>query len=107
MGLWDKLRKALGGSAPAKTQGDPNAVWLYLRCGRCGTAYRVRVDRRNDLSREDGPGEFLVRKQAMDNKCFQLMEVEAWFDANYQIVSSEVSVGELITEEEYKAAQPS
>lgn len=105
MGFFDSLRKMFGGSAPAQPQGDPNAIWLYVRCKRCGTPFRVRVDRRNDLSREEGPGTFLLRKQAMDNKCFQLIEAELWFDESYAVVSSEIKGGTLLTEEEYKAAQ--
>jgi len=110
MGFFDKLRKALTGTgtgtSAAQPQADPNAIWLYFRCKRCGTAFRVRVDRRNDLSREDdGPGVLFLRKQVMDNKCFQLMEAEIWFDANYAQVSSEVTGGTQITEEEYRATQ--
>jgi hypothetical protein len=113
MGFFDKLRKAITGTGSgagtrtgaAKPQADPNAIWLYFRCRRCGTAFRVRVDRRNDLSREDGPGVLFLRKQVMDNKCFQMIEAEVWFDAAYAQVSSEVRGGTLMSEEEYRAAQ--
>jgi hypothetical protein len=114
MGFLGKLRKALAGTGsahdrqqrPAQAPVDPNAIWLYFRCKRCGTAFRVRVDRRNDLSREEeGPGALFLRKQVMDNKCFQLMEAEVWFDATFALVASEVRGGTLISEEEYRAAQ--
>ena len=106
MGFLDKLRELLGGSGKAGTaaDGDPYGLWFYFRCNKCGSVVRIRADRRNDLNREDGPGTFLLSKEVMDNKCFQLMRAEIWFDSQYSIVSSDVTVGKLITREEYEAA---
>lgn len=105
MGWFDRLFKGSGKPRPAAQQGDPNAIWLYVRCGKCGTPVRVRIDRRNDLSREEGPGVFFVRKQIMDDKCFRMMEAELWFDSKYAVVSSEMHGGTILSEEEYKAAR--
>lgn len=108
MALFSKLKELFGGgkaSGSSRAAGDPNGIMLHFRCQRCSTVVRIRVDKRNDLNREDdGPGVFLLRKDVMDNKCFQLMNAEVWLDSNYQVVSSDVTGGELISEEEYIAA---
>jgi len=106
MGFLDKLRELLGGSGKggAAASGDPYGLWFHFRCNKCGSVVRIRADRRNDLNREDGPGALLLRKEVMDNKCFQLMHAEVWLDSEYNVVSSEVTGGKLISRDEYEAA---
>lgn len=110
MGFLDKLLKALSGGETGKSKssvssgGDPNGIMFYFRCAKCGTPVRVRVDRRNDLNSEDGPGAYVVRKDIMDSKCFQMMRAELWLDTTYMVVQSDVRGGSLITEGEFKAA---
>ncbi len=107
MGIFDKLGQLLGGffSSPGGTSSDPRGLLLYVRCAKCGSITRVRVDKRNDLNREPGPGTFLLRKEVMDDKCFQIMKATIWLDSSYRVVSSDVQGGELVSEEEYSAAQ--
>jgi len=107
MGLLDALRR-LFMSQPASpaASGDPNGLWFYFRCNKCGDVVRVRAHRYNDLNREEGgPAPLVLRKDVMDTKCFQLMRAEIWLDNNYGVVSSEVSGGKLISEEEYVQAK--
>ena len=109
MGLFEKLRKSLGGSerrsgGSSASSGDPNGIWFYFRCKKCGTPVRVRVDRRSDLNPEDGPATYVVRKDVMDSKCFQLIKAEIWLDTTYSVVQADVRGGTLISEEEYQAA---
>jgi len=106
MSFLSRLWRAIAGAPTSGTGGDPYGIWFHFRCNRCGSAVRIRADRRNDLNREEGPGTFLLRKDVMDNKCFQLMPTEIWLDESYRVVSAEVSGGKLITQEEYDAAQP-
>ena len=105
MGFLDKLREFFSGGGAAGN-GDPYGLWLYYRCQRCKATVKVRVDRRNDLNREDdGPGTFVLRKEVMDDSCFQLMRSEVWFDSSYNVVAADVTGGEMITEAEYEAEQ--
>jgi len=107
MGFLDKLRRLLGtASASSATLADPHGLWFHFRCTKCGSLVRIRADRRNDLNRSEGPGTFLLRKEVMDSKCFQLISAEIWLDASYNVVSAEVNGGELISKEEYEAVQP-
>jgi len=91
MGIFDKLGQLLGGffSSPGGTSSDPRGLMLYFRCA----------------NREAGPGTFLLRKEVMDDKCFQIMKATIWLDSSYRVVSSDVQGGELVSEEEYRAAQ--
>jgi hypothetical protein len=104
MGFFDWLKKAFV-SAPSESSGDPYGMWLYFRCDKCGAVVRIRADKRNDLNRDEGPGDFVLRKDVMDSKCFQLMTTEIWLDGNYNVTTAEVNGGQLITHEEYDAAQ--
>jgi phage terminase large subunit GpA-like protein len=107
MSFLDKLRQIFGGggSGSGASASDSTGLWFHFRCRRCGETVRIRVDRRNDLNREDdGPGALVLRKEVMDDSCFQLIHAEIWLDNSYNVVSSDVSGGELITEEAYQAA---
>lgn len=107
MGFWDRLKQFWGGRRTGRASGeeDTRGLWFYFRCRKCGSVVAVRVDRLNDLNREEGPGAFLLRKDVMDSKCFQLMTADIWLDENYNVVTSEVRGGELISREEYEAAR--
>ena len=107
MGILGKLRELFsgGGAGSGGQAPDPNGLWLHFKCDKCGAVVRIRADKRNDLNREGGPGTFLLRKEVMDSKCFQLIEATVWLDSNYSVVSSDVTGGELISAEEYAAAQ--
>ncbi len=112
MSLWDAIKKALtGGSGPGPATarpsqsqaGDPDGLMLYFACKNCGSAVAVRLNKRNDFSREDGgPGTLFVRKEVMDNKCFRLMRAEIWLDNAYNIVTADIEGGTLLTREEYE-----
>lgn len=91
MGFLDKLWGRDAGS---------KVLWLYVRCGKCGSRVRVRVNLLNDLSMDDD-GNYILRKDIMDNQCFQLMRAVVHFDPRRRVVSRELSGGEFISEEEW------
>ena len=78
----------------------PSALWLYVRCNKCRAKVRVRVSLANDVSLEDSGG-YVLRKDIMDNKCYQLMRAELHFDERRRETSRELSGGEFISEEEW------
>ena len=103
MGLLDNLR-SLFSSRPSVQTDD--AIHIYVECGRCKSRVHVRLDKRHDLSQEEGGGYF-VRKEIMDSKCFRMMTAEIAFDTGYRIQSQEVQGGRFISKHEFDAAAPS
>ena len=87
-------------SNPGKT--DQTALWIAVKCNRCGETTRARINLRNDLSIEyDGVSRlptYHCRKILMSETghCFQRMEVELAFGANRNVVSREVSGGQFV-----------
>ena len=91
-------------SRPAST----SAVWIYVACGRCGEAIRVRADRRYDLVSEmHDPGEagpaYTLHKDIVGVRCFQRIAVDVEFDHRLQVIERRISGGRWLTEEEYRA----
>jgi len=109
MSFFGKLGQLLGNffASPATSTSDPRGLMLYFRCAKCGTVVPVRADKRNDLNREPGPGTFLLRKEVMDDKCFQIMHATIWLDGSYNVVSSDIQGGELVSKDVYEATQVS
>ncbi len=100
MGILDCVKSLF--AAPAG--GDPNALWLYVRCARCGTPLAVRVDLRNEPSIDYENGGYVLHKEMMDNKCFMLMRAEVRFDNQRKVIERKVDKGEFITRAEFEAA---
>ena len=97
----ERLRGAVGGGGRPR---DPDGIYLYVRCGRCGTPLQVRADRRFDLLRDLDEGGYVLHKEMMDSKCFSLMYATVRFDDDKRIVSREIEGGEFITEEEFRGS---
>lgn len=89
-------------------QGEGDVHWEYVRCTRCGEKIPVRVDLRNELTAEyeGGEGAYYVRKGVIgsgETRCFQMIEVELFFDANRRLTSRYITGGQFITREEFYA----
>ncbi len=104
MGFLKKLKDAILGSQRNRVR-DPEGIYLYVRCNKCGDTLHVRADKRHDLQRDYDTGEYVLRKEMMDNSCFNLMQATIRFDASYEIIDREIERGTFITQEEYKASQ--
>jgi len=89
-------------AAFAKASSDPNVLWLYVRCARCGAPLAVRVDLRNELSADYERGGHILYKEMMDNQCFTLMRAVVRFDQARNVIEQTVEKGEMITREEYE-----
>ncbi len=94
--------KKLSGLFSAAGKADEDALWIAVKCNRCGEVTRARVDLRNDLSIEydetGGSPTYFCRKMLMSEggRCFQRMEVELTFDANRELINREVSGGQFV-----------
>jgi hypothetical protein len=103
------IRRLFTGGNPlvpnASDSSDPNALWLYVQCDKCGAPVAIRVDTRNDISIDYETGGRFLRKEIMDSTCFQLMYAQLWFDANGKIKDRFVEHGKFLTREEYDLAQ--
>lgn len=81
--------------------------WEYVRCLRCQEKLAVRVDLEHELTPqyESTEGAYYVRKGVLGSgktRCFQMIEVELYFDAERNLVSRYVTGGEFITREEFE-----
>ena len=99
------LKQLFSWTSRARQAAD-TALWLYVRCGRCGEAIPLRVDRRYDLASEwRDPGEpgpaYTMHKDVVGDRCFQRISVDVGFDAGFNLVEQRVRGGELLTEDAY------
>ena len=102
------LKKISSLFSGGSTSDDANAHREYVRCSRCGEKLVARVDLRNELTPtyDEGEGAYYARKAVFGGgatRCFQMVEVEVYFDAQRRLVSRYVTGGEFITRDEYEA----
>jgi hypothetical protein len=100
--------KKLAGLLTPAVQEDPNAVYVYVKCNRCGEKLRARISTRSELSpvfgNTDNADSFYCRKVLIGEKlCFQPIEINLKFDTKYRFTDRQISGGEFITQEEYEA----
>jgi hypothetical protein len=105
MSFFKKLFSGGNPAVPKATdESDPNALWLYVRCGKCGAPVAIRVDTRNDISIDYDTGGRYLRKEIMDSTCFQLMYADVRFDGGGNVVDRSIERGSFLTEQEYHLA---
>lgn len=99
------LRKLFGGNErddrPPQAATDPQGVYFYVQCDRCGAPVRLRADKQYDLINEDGG--YVWHKTIVDSRCFQRMPTVVYLNSAYEMVSHEITGGHYITSEEYAA----
>lgn len=110
MGFLKRLAGFFSGGGSREDNGNIHRE--YVRCSRCGEKLAARVDRRNELTPtyDEGEGAYYSRKGlvgAGKSRCFQMVEVELYFDAQRQLVSRYVTGGEFITHDEFYADEVS
>ncbi len=103
MGFLKRLSSLLTGGA--EREGDRDAYWLYVQCDRCGEKLRLRVDRQYEIQPDYDEGGYVLRKEIMDGRCFQLMYAEVHFDAGMRVTARDIRGGSFITPEEYAAGE--
>jgi hypothetical protein len=92
------LKRLFGGGEPR----DPDAIWLYVQCERCGQKLKIRVDRRFDLKRDYERGGYRLDKSIMDGGCFNQMMARIHFDSGQRIISQEIEGGCFLSRAEYE-----
>jgi hypothetical protein len=101
MGFFKKIKDAIFGSPEGEIR-DPDGIYFYVKCGKCGSPVRVRADKYHDLVRDYDTGEFTWNKEIMDGSCFSLIHATVRFDASRRVIEKEIEGGEFISYEEYK-----
>nr|WP_290669327.1 hypothetical protein [Ardenticatena sp.] len=86
-------------------QPDEQAMYIYARCGRCGTVVQSRIDLTHDLSQDFDAGGYFVRKGLVDARCFQRMEIELRFDRRRRVVAQQIQGGKFVSRDEWEAAR--
>ncbi|MCL4534165.1 MAG: hypothetical protein M1370_03270 [Bacteroidetes bacterium] len=102
MGFLDGLRSLFTGLS----SGDMYAMYIYVRCQRCGEKVRLRMDRRFDLEQEFGENlvtGYVANKDILGRNCPNLIRVHIEYDQNFRPRTQEVHGGQLITRQEYEA----
>ncbi|NMB20564.1 MAG: hypothetical protein GX979_06850 [Firmicutes bacterium] len=113
MGFLDRLFPNLGKSSAKGKSGytrieGQHGLWFYVQCDRCGEKIAVRlrttseIQRREGPDKDEGPGQFFVRKTIVGSQCYQRIEATVDFDAKYNVVEADIDHGKLITYQEYQ-----
>lgn len=97
------LKKLFGGSDSAAprpaTNSDPQGIYFYVQCDRCGAAVRLRADKQYDLINESNG--YTWHKTIVDNRCFRPMPTVVHLNAAYEMTAHEITGGHYISAEEY------
>ncbi|NLV92864.1 MAG: hypothetical protein GX030_10815 [Firmicutes bacterium] len=99
----------LGGKPRADSTGvvvEPDAVWVYVKCDRCGEPIEVRLSRTSVFQQAE-PGEayeWFVNKTVVGNssRCFNRMDLRIELDRRYRPVHQSVVGGTFISKAEYE-----
>ncbi len=99
MGLFKKLSGLFGASGPPKA--PAYAMYITVKCKRCGETIDARIDLRNDLTinydNEHSNLTYFCRKVLIgDQRCYQPVEVELIFDSKKKIIQRQISGGEFV-----------
>ena len=98
------LKKLFGGGGGNKSSsGDKWGMYFYVRPKHCQEIVKVRINTMNDLSLTDDEKGYFVRKVAHATRCPFAAELNLYLDKGKRVTRSEVTDGELVSEDEYEA----
>ncbi len=100
------LKKIVSALSPNGVE-DGDALWVYVRCHKCGEAIKTRLDLKHDLSpdysAEGRVADYVLRKVLIGSqRCFEPIEVKLTFDPQRRVISREITGGQFISKEEYE-----
>lgn len=105
--LFSKNKVRTRGQQGYTTIERPHGIWVYFKCSRCGEKIPLRLRTTSEIQRREGPdadlgpGAYFVNKIVVGNNCYQRIEAVIDFDSRYNVVSSNIKNGELITKAEF------
>jgi len=100
------LGRLFGGGAPSGD--DPDGLYYYVRCLRCGEVIQVRLNKNNDLSIEYGEkGEASDRLSAhkviVGTRCYNRIEADFTFNRSRTLVDKQITGGTFTDASEYQS----
>jgi hypothetical protein len=98
------LKKLFGAQADENRQdapADPQGIYFYVQCERCGAVVRLRADKQYDLINEGGG--YVWHKTIVDNRCFRPMPTVVRLNAAYEVIDAEISGGRYVSREDFEA----
>lgn len=93
------LKNLFGGAGAAQD----DALYMYVQPKMCKEIVKVRIDMKNQLSREDTGDGFFVRKTARGQRCPFAAEMLIRFDGNRRVIEQTIENGTFVTEEDFIA----
>ncbi len=98
--------KKIASVLSSKGAEEGEALWVYVRCDKCGETIKTRIDLRHDLTpnynAEGRVTDYFSRKVLIGSRgCFEPIEVKLTFDAQRRVTSREITGGQFISKEEY------
>ena len=90
----------------SSVRGNKDVLWLYIKCNKCGKKLKLFINKNTDLENqykemgEAGP-DYIMKKEAMDDKCFSKIFIRIEFGKGRNILSREITNGEFISEEKF------
>ncbi|HLF90194.1 MAG TPA: hypothetical protein VI451_14705 [Anaerolineales bacterium] len=98
----DFFKKLASFFSNAGNLGTENALFLSVKCNRCGEIIQARINLASDLSPEYGEGEkiaYYCRKVLVGNqRCFQQVEVRLTFDGHRKLIDRQVHGGSFVAD---------
>ncbi|MCA9911921.1 MAG: hypothetical protein KC496_01170 [Anaerolineae bacterium] len=80
-----------------------DVLYVYVQPKMCKEVVKVRIDMKNQLSREDDDSGYFVRKTARGQRCPFAAEMLLRFDGNRRLIEQIIENGTFVTEAEYRA----
>ena len=95
------------GGVHSGIENTPRAIWVYLRCDRCGELISLRIRKSSEIQRDEGVGQnydMFVNKTVVGNKCFNRMQLRLEFDKSYRVVNKHLSGASFVPKAMFKGA---
>ncbi len=93
------LKRLFGGGGKPAYQ--DNGIYLYFKSKRAADAVtKVRINPSHDLNNEGGG--YVWHKTIVDSRYFSRIQARINFDGSYNVTSSDLDGGELISAEEFE-----